>query len=149
MAHHAFGQDHPSCLTVRRRAEDLLAERRALFEAETPDSILEGYKAGSEAAFHYAPESEVKRDIHETFFTEGRRQYRVAFKGAFDSEDLLEELFCDLLGADLTLAINSRQHENMIQTLRGIYVGFYHLQTLAYIDRWFRGQQRGFRQAVA
>jgi hypothetical protein len=142
LGHHVFPLDHPSCATVRNRAKELLEDRRTAYEAETAESVLAKFKAGPPAAYHYQAEPELIRDIRDSFSMPAGMRYRVAFLRAFDNKDLHEELFCDLLAADLTLGLNGHDTTRMSQVLRAIYVGFYHLQVLSYVDRWFFGQQK-------
>jgi hypothetical protein len=133
MGHRVYILEHPSCVIVRQRATELLAERYLESETATFDAVLDRFKSGPPAAYHHAALDEIETDMREHF--EGQRgiSYRSAYSKAFENPDLHQEVFCDLLAADATAG----KHPELESVLRGIYVGFYHLQVLALVNRYF------------
>jgi hypothetical protein len=140
LGHQVYGLEHFSCATVRDHVDALLVGKLAFLRDQSPDMILGAFDSGSPAAFHGATRQEIERDIRDQFESESGIRYRTATLKAFDNKDLHEELFCDVLAADLTLGSWSNADVGT-RVLRAIYAGFYHLQALALVNRHFDHEQ--------
>lgn len=133
MGHRLYALEHPLCVIVHERATELLGEKFLGSKTATLDAVLDGFMKGPPAMYHHASLEEVETDTRKLF--EGQRgiRYRNAYLKAFENPDLHQEVFCDLLAADVAAA----KQPEFVSALRAIYVGFYHLQMLALSDRFF------------
>jgi hypothetical protein len=115
--HLAFKLPHDYVTVVQDQATDLLEMKR---EADREKKVgSQTIESGSEAAA-------VPRVV-DTDFDRIRTE-------AFDAEGLFQEIFCDTWAANAVLASSVVSEERVCDALRAIYIGFYHLQALAYVE---------------
>ena len=137
LAHQVWARRPPGAEFIRQHTRELLQEKHDRFLEETPESIIAGFEAGPPEARHHAAIEEIKKDVFAQFETAQGKLQRALYLEALNAPDVEEELFCDLLAAELTAAwLDSDEPQPDVQTavLRAIYVGSYHLKALALLE---------------
>ncbi len=108
-----------------------IRERRV---SETLEELIERYRTGDPAAYHDAPLEEAIAEMRAEFTSEEGMQRREAYIAALDDPATAIELFCDFLAADISLMPRPEAPAEFAEALRAIYIGSYHLKTLAFVD---------------
>lgn len=118
---------------VREHACELIADVIELKQRPI-EEILEAIRIAPSAAILNQNIDEVITHIQTQ--DKSDLQFNDAQIAYLNDPQTFEEVFCDLIAADLTLGDIKNKGQDSIKVLRAIYIGFYHMQALEYLRRF-------------
>jgi hypothetical protein len=146
LGHLVQGLHHPRVELILDHVNDLLSQKRQAFENSNFESIMSGFAMAPPIARHDESLDVLSEEIKKEFETEGESSYRKSYLAAFNENDLKQEVFCDVFAADFVIASHRTNEKSMQEAIRAVYVGFYHLQALSFIEQKFRWSADGLNR---
>lgn len=119
----------------RALAKDLVQEQVEL-KSLSLEALILRVRATAPATWSQADTEAQITQLKKDF---GSAEYQLFLKAMLDalmSDDLLEEVFCDVFAADILSAEALIQNIDQAEVFRAIYLGFYHLQVFEYVRRF-------------
>ena len=139
LLYHEFGHcifSETDSLPVMREHVQFLIDHNVNSKKRSFDGALAMLKSAPPAAYHHQSLDEAIAELENQYSNKQSQHYTEALLAALAEAETKEEVFCDVLAADFCVHEARLDHIDVENTLRAIYIGFYHLQALEYIRRF-------------
>lgn len=139
MLFHEFGHclyGQPQILSHVREQVEQLIEHQIASKTRTPSQILADVRSAPPAAIHHQDPQAFYKDTQRRLESGEDLKFHAALLASLADEQIRQEIFCDVFAADLVWTETALNGLNRVETLRAVYIGFYHLQALEYLRRF-------------
>lgn len=131
LGHEVFAD--PKLLPVMREHAETILTEMIQKKSRSIDEVITSMREAPPAAYHH---QDLETAIDEMRKHDEENGFDHAARAALSDGQVRQEVFCDIFAADILSNEALADKQDPVETLRAVYIGFYHLQAIEYIRRF-------------